>query len=58
MFLDRGDEARAVYDKHRGEKTYGGKTWEAATRESIANLRAKGFANPLMDEIAASLPAE
>ena len=58
MFLDRGDEARTLYDKHRGEKTYGGKTWEAAAREGFANLRAKGLASPLMDAIAASLPAD
>ena len=54
MFLGRGDEARALYDKHRGETTYGGKTWEAATREDFANLRAKGLTSPLMDEVAAS----
>jgi tetratricopeptide (TPR) repeat protein len=57
MFLGRADEARALYDKHRGEKTYGGKTWEAAARESFANLRAKGLTNPLMDEIEASFAA-
>ncbi len=54
MFLGRADEARALYDKHRGEKTYGGKTWEAAAREGFASLRAKGLANPLMDEVEAS----
>ena len=57
MFLGRADEARALYDKHRGEKTYGGKTWEAAARETFVNLRAKGLTNPLMDEIAASFAA-
>jgi tetratricopeptide (TPR) repeat protein len=54
MFLGRADESRALYDKHRGEKTYGGKTWEAAAREGFANLRAKGLTSPLMDEVAAS----
>jgi len=54
MFLGRSEEARALYDKHRGETTYSGKTWEAATRETFANLRAKGLASPLMDEVAAS----
>ena len=57
MFLGRADEARALYDKHRGEKTYGGKTWEAAAREGFANLRAKGLANPLMDEVETSFAA-
>jgi len=54
MFLGRSEEARALYDKHRGETTYSGKTWEAATRETFANLRAKGLTSPLMDEVAAS----
>ena len=54
MFLGRIDEARTLYDKHRGEKTYGGKTWEAAAREGFANLRAKGLSSPLMDEVEAS----
>jgi tetratricopeptide (TPR) repeat protein len=57
MFLGRDDEARALYDKHRGEMTYGGKTWEAAAREGFANLRANGLTNPLMDEVAASFGA-
>ena len=57
MFLDRADEARALYEKHRGEKTYGGKTWEAAAREGFANLRAKGLTSPLMDEVEASFAA-
>jgi tetratricopeptide (TPR) repeat protein len=54
MFLGRSEEARALYDKHRGEKTYGGKTWEAAALEGFASLRAKGLTSPLMDEVAAS----
>ena len=57
MFLGRADEARALYDKHRGEKTYGGKTWEAAALEGFANLRAKGLTSPLMDEVEASFAA-
>ena len=57
MFLGRADDARALYEKHRGEKTYGGRTWEAAARESFANLRAKGLTNPLMDEVEASFAA-
>jgi hypothetical protein len=57
MFLGRADEARALYEKHRGEKTYGGKAWETAMREGFANLRAKGLTNPLMDEVEASFAA-
>ena len=51
MFVGRADQARPLYDKHRGEKTYGGRTWEAAAREGFANLRAKGLTGPLMDEV-------
>jgi len=51
MFLDRPDEARAIYMKHRGEISYSGKTWEAVTMEGMANLRARGMTRPLMAEI-------
>jgi tetratricopeptide (TPR) repeat protein len=57
MFLNRPDEARAIYQKHRGEMTYGGKTWETAAKEGFANLRAKGLTNPLMDEVEVELAA-
>jgi hypothetical protein len=57
MFLGDADEARALYQKHRGEKTYGGKTWEAAALEGFANLRDKGLTSPLMDEVVASFAA-
>jgi hypothetical protein len=51
--LGRSEEARALYDKRCGEKTYGGKTRKEATRETFANLRAEGLEDPLMDEVAA-----
>jgi tetratricopeptide (TPR) repeat protein len=57
MFLNRTDEARALYEKHRGETTFGGKTWEAAAKEGFANLRAKGLTNPLMNEVEAEFAA-
>ena len=57
MFLGRADEARALYQKHRGEKTYDGKTWEAAALEGFAKLRDKGLTSPLIDEVAASFAA-
>jgi tetratricopeptide (TPR) repeat protein len=56
-FLGRGDEARELYQKHRGEKTYGGKTWEAAALEGFADLRDKGLTSPLIDEVAAAFAA-
>ena len=51
MFLDRADDARALYLKHRGEISFGGKTWEALTLEGFKAARAKGREKPLMDEI-------
>ena len=51
MFLDREDDARALYLKHRGELSFGGKTWEALTLEGFKMARAKGRRKPLMDEI-------
>lgn len=51
MFLDRPDEARALYEKHRGETTFGGKSWETATLEGFALLRKQGLEKPLMSEI-------
>jgi tetratricopeptide (TPR) repeat protein len=57
MFLGRADEARALYAKHRGETTYAGKSWEAATKDGFALLRAKGLDNPLMAEIEAQMAA-
>jgi tetratricopeptide (TPR) repeat protein len=57
MFLDRPDEARALYEKHRGETTYAGKSWEQATKDGFAALRAKGLDNPLMAEIEAEMAA-
>jgi hypothetical protein len=53
MFLNREDEAKALLMKHRGEKTYSGKVWEAETIDAMARLRAKGLTHPLMDEISA-----
>ncbi|MGD0642089.1 MAG: hypothetical protein ABSC22_15180, partial [Roseiarcus sp.] len=57
MFQGRPDEARALYLKHRGETTYGGKSWEQATTEGFALLRANGQTNPLMDQIQALFAA-
>jgi predicted Zn-dependent protease len=59
MFLNREDEAKATIMKHRGEKTYSGKIWEAETIDAMARLRAKGLTHPLMDEIIAAFsPAQ
>jgi tetratricopeptide (TPR) repeat protein len=52
MFLNRTDEARALYLKYRGaQKVTGDKSWEAVILEDFAELRKAGLSHPLMDEI-------
>ncbi len=54
MFLGHRDEALAIYNRHRGEGTYGGKTWEQATEDGFKVLRASGLSDPLMAEVEAT----
>ena len=52
MFLDRTDEARALYIKYRGQKNVQGlKSWETVIVENFTAFRHAGLAHPLMDEI-------
>lgn len=53
MFLDRADEARAIYLRYRGQKIpeENGISWEGAILEDFAAFRKAGLSNPLMDEI-------
>jgi hypothetical protein len=52
MFLDRVDEARALYLQYRDEKDVDSdKSWETAVLEDFAELRKAGLNHPLMDEI-------
>jgi tetratricopeptide (TPR) repeat protein len=54
MFLDRGDVARAVYLRYRGElRVVGDKSWETAVLEDFAEFRQAKLTHPLMDEIEA-----
>jgi TPR repeat protein len=55
MFLDRTEEARALYLSHRDEPTQGGgnPSWRQAIAADFAKFRATGLVNPLMDEIGA-----
>src|SRR5262249_47039791 len=54
MFLDRADESRAIYLRHRGEKNLsGGTSWEAAVLQDFAEMRRTGLSHPLMDEVEA-----
>ena len=58
MFLDRVDEARALYLKYRGQqKVSGDKPWEATILENFAEFRKTGLVHPLMDEIEAKFNA-
>jgi hypothetical protein len=52
MFLDRTDEARALYLKYRGvQKVAEDKSWEAVILFDFADLRKAGLTHPLMNEI-------
>jgi len=52
MFLDRVDEASALYLQYRGEKNVdGAKSWETVVLEDFAELRKAGLSHPLMDKI-------
>jgi TPR repeat protein len=55
MFLDRTEEARALYLSHRDEPTQGSANtpWRKAVADDFAKFRAKGLFKPLMDEIEA-----
>jgi tetratricopeptide (TPR) repeat protein len=56
MLKGETDAARALYLKGRGE-TILGESWERATLDGFAKLRANGQSAPLMDEIATRFAA-
>jgi len=51
MFMDRGDDAKALYLAHKGENVTGSKLWERAIAQDFAELRAKGLTHPMMTDI-------
>ncbi len=52
MFLDRSDEARALYLRYLGQQNVeDGKPWKAVIAADFAEFRQAGLARPLMDEI-------
>ena len=57
MLLDRPDEARPLYLKHRGETSFGGKPWETVATSGFAQMRERGVSHPLMDEIGKAFAA-
>jgi predicted Zn-dependent protease len=56
MYLGRGDEARAIYLRYRGEQRVSAdksRSWEAMILKDLAELRQAKLTHPLMDEIEA-----
>jgi tetratricopeptide (TPR) repeat protein len=52
MFLNRADEARTIFLRHRGyNQVIGDKAWDAVVLGDIAQMREAGLTHPLMDEI-------
>jgi tetratricopeptide (TPR) repeat protein len=50
MYLERIDEALAIYEKHKG-KALLSETWEKSIVEHFAELKAAGRAHPVMDRV-------
>lgn len=51
MFLNRVDEARALFHKYQGQILKRGKSWEDVVCQFFGSLRQLGLTHPLMDEI-------
>jgi TPR repeat protein len=55
MFLNRTDEARALYLSHKDEPVNGNRTWRQAIAADFVEFRKVGLVNPLMEEIEPAL---
>jgi tetratricopeptide (TPR) repeat protein len=55
MYLDRGAEARAIYEAHKADLFPDNKSWPQAVAEDFAELRKAGREHPQMAEIEAAL---
>jgi TPR repeat protein len=51
MFLERGEEAKALYLAYKGKPEQDGKLWERAIVEDFAEFRKAGLTHPMMAEI-------
>ena len=51
LVLGRDDEARPLFLKHRGEVSFGGKTYDVLVIDGFKRMREEGVTDPLMDEI-------
>ena len=51
MFLNRTNDARAMYLEYRGKQTFKGVLWESSVLDDFSQFRRAGLVRPLMDEI-------
>jgi hypothetical protein len=53
MFLERGEESKALYLAYMGKPVSGqaGKLWERAVAEDFAEFRKAGLTHPMMADI-------
>ena len=53
MFLGRGDESKAIYLAHKGQRMsdQDGRLWERVIADDFAELRKAGLTHPMMAEI-------
>ena len=53
MFLGRGEESRALYLAHRGQRISepGGQLWERVVVDDFAEFRKAGLTHPMMAEV-------
>jgi hypothetical protein len=52
MFLEHGEESKALYLAHKGKPLWqGGKLWERGIVEDFAEFRKAGLTHPMMADI-------
>ena len=52
------DEARVIYNKHKGKETRNKKTWDNEVLDDFYELEQANIKHPLMDEIRSAWAAE
>jgi len=58
MLMGSTDEARVIYNKHRGKETQNKKTWDSEVLDDFAELEQAKIKHPLMDEIRSAWAAK
>lgn len=58
MLKGSTDEARLIYNQHRGKETRNKKTWEREVLDDFVELELANMKHPLMDEIRSAWAAE